>query len=108
MTTVDKIAAVIAIAGVFFMVLSAVGVIKFPNFYTRLHVAGVGDTLGAMLLTIAMILFIGARLLSLKVVIVLIILLVTNPLGTNLIMLEAIHENNYHSYNSKRIKKEKE
>lgn len=27
-------------------VTSAVGVLRFPDFYTRLHAAGVGDTLG--------------------------------------------------------------
>lgn len=95
------IAAVFAAAGVIFMIVSAIGVIHFPDFFTRLHASGIGETLGALLLTVGMIVFTGWTLLSLKVLIVFVLLLLTNPLGTNLIMMEAIHAWNYQDYNRK-------
>ncbi len=36
--------------GSLFLVTGAVGLLRFPDVYTRLHAAGVGDTLGAGLI----------------------------------------------------------
>ena len=38
--------------GFMFMALAAVGVIRFPDFFTRLHASGVGETFGALMMTI--------------------------------------------------------
>ncbi|BDC36326.1 MAG: hypothetical protein EF806_01780 [Candidatus Methanoliparum thermophilum] len=32
--------------GIFFMLMGAIGFIRFPDFYTRLHATGKCDTLG--------------------------------------------------------------
>ena len=40
--------------GSFFSITAAVGVLRFPDFYTRLHPAGKNDTLGVMLFCAAM------------------------------------------------------
>ena len=40
------------LAGSFFMIVSAVGIIRFPDFWARLHAASVGDS-GGMILLIA-------------------------------------------------------
>ncbi|MFG0319625.1 MAG: cation:proton antiporter, partial [Planctomycetota bacterium JB042] len=34
-------------AGGFFCVVGGVGLLRFPDFYTRVHAAGVTDTFGA-------------------------------------------------------------
>jgi len=47
MTPVEIVAGLLLAAGGFFLVTGAVGVLRFPDIYTRLHAAGVGDTLGA-------------------------------------------------------------
>lgn len=97
---------IIAIAliglGYLFMAIAAVGVIKFPDFFTRLHASGVGETFGALMMTLGIIAYKEGTLLSLKVFIIFFILLLTNPLGTNLIMLTSIHAKNYQDYNHKR------
>ena len=36
--------------GLFFVLAGTVGVIRLPDFYTRLHAAGMTDTLGAELI----------------------------------------------------------
>lgn len=41
------VAGALVLVGAFGCVTAAVGVVRFPDAYTRLHAAGVGDTLGA-------------------------------------------------------------
>ena len=36
-------------SGVFFLLMGAVGLLRFPDFYTRMHAAGKCDTLGSLL-----------------------------------------------------------
>lgn len=38
--------------GFVLMATAAVGVIRFPDFFTRLHASGVGETFGALMMTI--------------------------------------------------------
>ncbi|MCA8910526.1 MAG: monovalent cation/H(+) antiporter subunit G [Planctomycetes bacterium] len=45
---------VLLMAGAFFSLTAAVGVLRFPDFYTRLHPAGKNDTLGVLLFCSAM------------------------------------------------------
>jgi multicomponent Na+:H+ antiporter subunit G len=42
--------------GLVFVLAGAIGVIRLPDFYTRMHAAGVTDTLGAELITLGLIL----------------------------------------------------
>ena len=51
------VAWVLVVAGSVFCVVGAIGLIRFPDFYTRLHAAGVTDTFGAGLLVSGMIVF---------------------------------------------------
>lgn len=46
---VDVLAGVLLVAGGLFCVTGALGLLRFPDLYTRLHAVGVGDTLGAFL-----------------------------------------------------------
>lgn len=107
MTSVNIAALVLVSLGFAFLAISALGVIIFPDFFTRLHSSGIGETLGAMLVIIGMIMIIGPHLLALKLVIVLALLMLTNPLGTNLIMMEGIHAKDYQEYNEKKHAKSK-
>ena len=46
---VNIIAALFMTAGLFFLIVGAIGLVRLPDFYTRLHAAGLCDTLGLML-----------------------------------------------------------
>lgn len=89
---------IFAAVGMFFMFASLFGLVVYPDFYSRLHVQGVGDTIGAALIMLAMILQTGICLLSLKIFLVFVIILLTNPLGTNMIMIASINQNDYQKY----------
>ena len=92
---------ILASAGLIFMAISVLGLYKFPDFFTRLHAQGVGDTLGALLIILAMAVATGLHLISIKVFLLFLVIMLTNPLGTNLIMIAAIHRSDYHEYNDK-------
>ena len=95
------LSAVFLAGGTIFLIVAAIGVIKFPDFYSRLHASGVGETLGAMLLTIGLMFMTGLNLMSVKLLIIFIVLLVANPLGTNMIMLAAVRKRDFLDYNEK-------
>ncbi len=71
------------LAGLFFMIVGTVGVIRMPDVYTRLHAAGMTDTMGAGFLLLGMVLQAGFGLLALRFVLVYAFLLFTSPIATH-------------------------
>ncbi len=50
----DIVSAGFVITGAVFVLAGAIGVIRLPDFYTRMHAAGVTDTLGAEMIVIGL------------------------------------------------------
>jgi multicomponent Na+:H+ antiporter subunit G len=71
------------VAGSAGLVISAVGLLRLPDFYTRLHAGGVTDTFGAELLIIGMAIQAGFTLLTVKLVIIGLFLFFTGPTATH-------------------------
>lgn len=71
------------LAGSFFCVLGAVGLLRMPDFYTRMHAASVVDTLGAGLMLLGMLLQAGATLVGAKLLMIFVLLLLTSPTATH-------------------------
>ena len=71
------------LAGSFFCVLGAVGLLRMPDFYTRMHAASVIDTLGAGLMLLGMLLQAGATLVGAKLLMIFVLLLLTSPTATH-------------------------
>lgn len=46
---IDLIAIFLIVSGLVFFLGAAVGLVRFPDFYTRMHAAGKGDTLSSLL-----------------------------------------------------------
>lgn len=55
-TIIDLISAVLVISGSIFVVIGAIGFLRMPDIYTRMHAASVIETLGAGLLIAGMLL----------------------------------------------------
>jgi len=49
----DGLAALAMVVGTFFMVVTGVGLVRFPDVYTRMHAAGKAGTVGVALLILA-------------------------------------------------------
>jgi len=69
--------------GLFLVLAGTLGVLRLPDFYTRLHAAGVTDTLGAELILLALIVQSGFSQMSLKLLLVGFFLLITSPTATH-------------------------
>lgn len=69
--------------GIFFILAGSIGVIRLPDFYTRLHAAGVTDTLGAELILFGLILQSDNWQVTAKLLLVAFFLFVTSPTATH-------------------------
>ena len=71
------------IAGLFFVLAGTIGVLRLPDFYARLHAAGMTDTLGVELILLGLIIQSGFTQMSLKLLMVAFFLLLTSPTATH-------------------------
>ena len=75
----NVLAIIIIICGLFFMVVGALGLLRLPDFYTRAHASGKCDTLGEGLMLLGFILYEGATLISLKLLLLILFLYISSP-----------------------------
>ena len=71
------------LGGLFFMIVGTVGVVRMPDVYTRLHAAGMTDTMGAGLLLLGMCFQAGLTLVLVRLVLIYAFLLFTSPISTH-------------------------
>lgn len=57
MMVLEVIAGILTALGGLFFLTSAVGLMRFPDVYSRMHAAGIADAMGALLTTAGLILF---------------------------------------------------
>jgi multicomponent Na+:H+ antiporter subunit G len=70
-------------AGGTFCMIGALGLLRMPDFFTRMHAASLIDTLGAGLLLFGMVLQAGFTLVSVKLVFIGLLLFFTSPTATH-------------------------
>ena len=70
---------VFLLAGSFFAVVGGVGIVRLPDFYSRLHGGGVTDTMGAGLILLGLMFQAGLTLITVKLVMIFFFLFVTSP-----------------------------
>lgn len=80
---IDAASWVCLVAGGFFCVVGAVGLLRMPDFYTRMHAASLIDTLGAGLILIGLVLQAGFTLVAVKLLMVGLLILFTSPTATH-------------------------
>lgn len=79
----DVVTIISLAGGLFFVLAGTVGVIRLPDFYTRLHAAGMTDTLGAELILFALMLQSDNWQVIAKLLLVAFFLFVTSPTATH-------------------------
>ncbi|MGH8579729.1 MAG: monovalent cation/H(+) antiporter subunit G [Gammaproteobacteria bacterium] len=87
----DSLSALLMLAGGFFALVSAVGMLRMPDFFTRLHAAGIADTLTVMLVVSGLVLHAGLSLISTKLILILFFILFTTPTATHALAKAALH-----------------
>lgn len=70
---------ILILSGAFFVLSGALGLIRFPDFFTRLHAASVIDSLGLPLILIGLVIHMGATLTSVKIILLLLFILLVSP-----------------------------
>jgi len=70
-------------AGSFFVIVGAIGVYRFPDFWTRLHAASVAESAGVILLLTGMMVQAGWGLIAVKLLIIGVFLFITGPTSTH-------------------------
>jgi len=80
---IDILSWVLLIAGGAFCVIGALGLVRMPDFFTRMHAASVTDTLGAGLMLAGLVLQAGFTLVTVKLVVIGLLILVTSPAATH-------------------------
>lgn len=87
---IDIASWVLLLIGGVFGVIGGLGLIRFPDFYTRLHAAGVTDTLCALMIILGLILQAGLSVLAVKLALILLFLLFTAPTASHALALAAL------------------
>jgi multicomponent Na+:H+ antiporter subunit G len=80
---IDLLSWLALLGGVFFLIAGGVGLIRLPDFYTRMHGAGITDTLGAALILLGLMFQGGFTQITIKLILILIFLWFTSPTATH-------------------------
>ena len=80
---ITLVAALFLVGGAIFLLVSCVGLLRLPDFYTRAHAVGKAETLGSILILVGLAIHNGAGLSSFKLLLILVIIAVTNPTATH-------------------------
>ena len=87
------VAALFILGGTFFFATGVIGILRFPDFFSRMHATGKGDTLGIMLMLTGLSLYnlvggfsLANILVSIKLMLIGIFWFLANPTATHAIL----------------------
>lgn len=93
MTLIIDIASwILILAGSFFVIVGALGLVRMPEIFTRMHAASIIDTAGVGLLILGMSLQAGLSLVTLKLFFLLALFFFTGPVVTHALAQACLHE----------------
>ncbi len=75
----DVLSWLLLLAGSAFVIIGAFGIWRLPDFYSRLHPAGLTDTMGAGLILLGLLLQSEAFMVGIKLLIIAVFLMFTSP-----------------------------
>jgi len=84
-TAADVFTIIAMLAGLFFFVAGTVGLLRFPDTYTRLHALTKADNLGLGLVVIGLLPQVGSVLLGVKLVLIWFLVMLASAISSQLI-----------------------
>lgn len=81
----EVISILLILAGFFFFATATLGLLRLPDFFTRLHATGKGDTLAVLLSLIGLAVYHGFSLTSVKIVFIAVFMFLAQPTATHAI-----------------------
>ncbi len=89
---VDILSWLLLAGGSFFLLVGGIGLLRMPDFFTRLHAAGVTDTAGAGLMLFGLMLQAGFTLVTVKLLLALFFIVFTSPTACHALAKAALQE----------------
>ena len=92
MNLIDILSVILLCIGLFFIFGGAVGILRFPDFYSRLHPAGKLDTAGLLFTMAGMALYtmqdlsLASILTAVKIMMIVVFVFLTSPTATHAII----------------------
>ncbi len=80
---IDLLSAVCLAAGAFFCLVGGIGLVRMPDFFTRVHAASVTETLGAGLVLLGLILKAGLTLVAAKLAFIGVLIYFASPTASH-------------------------
>lgn len=81
----DLFSLILILGGLFFFFVGTMGLIRLPDVLTRMHATTKADTLGAGLIVLGVVVYFGFSLASLKALLILAFIWLTNPTAAHII-----------------------
>ena len=91
MDIMGVVSAILLLVGSVFALIGSIGIVRMPDVFTRLHAAGITDTLGAAGVLLGLALKAGFSLLLVKLLLMLAFLLLLNPTACHALARAALH-----------------
>ena len=80
---IDIASWILLVSGGMFCIIGGIGLLRMPDFYTRVHAASVTDTLGVGLILLGLMLQAGWTLVTAKLAIIGLLIFFTSPAATH-------------------------
>lgn len=88
---VDLLSWVLLMTGGFFLLSGGIGLLRLPDFFTRVHAAGVTDTMGAGAILVGLMFQAGPTQAFIKLVLIVLFMLFTSPTASHALAQAALH-----------------
>lgn len=79
----DVVSGILVVVGALFALSGGVGLLRFPDFYTRVHAVGVTDSAGAGLILVGLLLQAPDWGVGVRLLLILLFLVLTSPTATH-------------------------
>ncbi|AUO54670.1 monovalent cation/H(+) antiporter subunit G [Ehrlichia canis] len=98
---IEYLSMIILVLGMFLVITSVIGVIRFPDFYTKLHPAGITDSLGATLILIGLAMQFELSIVTIKILLLICFLWITCTTASYALASSAYHKDKKRENNAK-------
>jgi len=88
----DIVVIVLTVTAMLFFFATTVGLLRFPDFYSRMHAAGKGDTLSSLIMLLALVIYnfhevnLANLLVALKILLIVVFIFMASPTATHAII----------------------
>ncbi|MEN8232652.1 MAG: monovalent cation/H(+) antiporter subunit G [Thermodesulfobacteriota bacterium] len=82
----------LTLTGLVFFFATTIGILRFPDFYSRMHAAGKGDTLSSLIILLALVLYnfhdinLANLLVAIKILLIVVFIFMASPTATHAII----------------------